>query len=239
MATFLDTTGISFRLEQLIKGTNSQLILISPYLQLNDRIKEHLGYLATLKKDVRLVYRENKLQPDETNWIAERIGIRTSLCKNLHAKCYLNDSEAIVTSMNLYEFSQVHNNEMGIHITKEQDPLLYADVLKEVSRLLTISDEIRVTVQQVFPAQTEKVIPPKPSSPGAPSAGYFSATALSKQLDISSKELLARLEGLKLITRVNDAWELTELGKQKGGQIRKGQYGEYIAWPEKLVTDLK
>ena len=59
---------------------------------------------------------------------------------------------------------------MGIHITKEQVPLLYADVLKEVNRLLTISDEIRVTVQQVFPAQTEKVAIPKPSTPGAAEA---------------------------------------------------------------------
>jgi hypothetical protein len=43
MAKFLNTTGVSYLLEILIKGTKDRLILISPYLQFNDRIKEHLN----------------------------------------------------------------------------------------------------------------------------------------------------------------------------------------------------
>ena len=86
---------------------------------------------------------------DESNWLESQIGIRTSICKNLHAKCYLNEGEAIITSMNLYEFSQANNNEMGIHFTKEQDPDLYAKAFEEVQRLLTISEEIRVSVRKI------------------------------------------------------------------------------------------
>lgn len=151
MAKFLNTTGVSYHLEELIKGTKDRLILISPYLQFSERIKEHIKNLNIQKRDIRIIYRENKLQPDETNWLAEQIGVRTSLCKTLHAKCYLNEVEALVTSMNLYEFSQVNNNEMGIHLTKAHDPELYASVIEEAQRLLTISAEIRVTVQQVLP----------------------------------------------------------------------------------------
>jgi len=149
MAKFLNTSGVSYHLEELIKNTLEKLILISPYLQFNDRIKEHLVNLNSQKKDIRIVYRENKLHPDENNWLAQQIGVRTSICKNLHAKCYLNDREALITSMNLYEFSQVNNNEMGIYLTKDQDPELYHSVLMEAQRLLTISEEIRVTVQRV------------------------------------------------------------------------------------------
>lgn len=32
---------------------------------------------------------------------------------NVHAKCYLNDSSMIVCSMNLYEYSEKNNREMG------------------------------------------------------------------------------------------------------------------------------
>jgi phosphatidylserine/phosphatidylglycerophosphate/cardiolipin synthase-like enzyme len=106
--------------------------------------------------NIRIVYRENKLQTDEQNWLAEQVGIRTSLCKNLHAKCYLNENEAIITSMNLYEFSQMNNNEMGIHLTKSGDPELYQAAYDEVQRLLTISEEIMVTVRTVAPAGREK-----------------------------------------------------------------------------------
>ncbi len=67
--------------------------------------------------------------------------------------------------MNLYEFSQQNNNEMGIYMTKAEDEELYNATLDEVQRLLTISDEIRVTVKKVSadtPPKTEKkVIEPK------------------------------------------------------------------------------
>jgi len=149
MAKFLNTTGVSYHLEELIKGTKDRLILISPYLQFNDRIKEHISNLNIQKRDIRIVYRENKLQIEENNWLESQIGVRTSICKNLHAKCYLNENEGIITSMNLYEFSQQNNNEMGIHFSKNQDPELYNSTLEEAQRLLTISEEIRVTVKKV------------------------------------------------------------------------------------------
>ena len=61
--------------------------------------------------------------------------------------------------MNLYEFSQQNNNEMGIYISKAQDPELYNATFEEAQRLLTISEEIRVTVKIVTadtPPKTEK-----------------------------------------------------------------------------------
>ena len=156
MATFLNTTGVSHYIEQLLKNTHEKLILISPYLKMNDRIKQNLQDLDRFKIDIRLVFRDNKLSPTEQNWLAALPTIRTSLCDSLHAKCYLNENEAIVTSMNLYEFSQVNNREMGIHVTKEQDPDLYSDIHDEAMALLRGSDEIRVTVSEVKKASDNR-----------------------------------------------------------------------------------
>ena len=47
----------------------------------------------------------------------------------------------------------------------------------------------------------------------------FSTTALSKELGISSKEVFDKLMQLKFIFRKDDAWHLTEQGKQAGGKI--------------------
>ncbi|MDR0941209.1 MAG: hypothetical protein LBM68_03165 [Bacteroidales bacterium] len=66
MAKFLDTTGVSYHLGELMKETSEKLILISPYLQFSDRIKQLLTNLNLRKKDIRIIYRENKLQVDET-----------------------------------------------------------------------------------------------------------------------------------------------------------------------------
>lgn len=148
MAKFLDTTGVSYHLQQLINKANEKLVLISPFLKINDRIKQSLEDKNRLKIDIRVVYGKNDLQPEENNWLKSMTSIRSSFCKDLHAKCYLNENEAIITSMNLYEFSQVNNNEMGIYIEKSNDPELYKDINDEAQRLIRISDEIVVSVEK-------------------------------------------------------------------------------------------
>ena len=155
MAQFLTTTGISYRLEEIIKTAEERLVLISPFLRVNERIKELLEDKDRLKMDVRVIYGKNQLQPEENNWLESMASIRTSYCKNLHAKCYLNENEALLTSMNLYEFSQVNNNEMGILISREEEPDLYGEVWKEAQRIVRVSDEIRVTVARVGAAEAD------------------------------------------------------------------------------------
>ena len=51
--------------------------------------------------------------------------------------------------MNLYEFSQVNNNEMGILVSREEEPDLYNEILQESMRMVRVSEEIRVTVAKV------------------------------------------------------------------------------------------
>lgn len=239
MAKFLNTTGVSYHLEELIRQTTDRLILISPYLQFNDRVKEHLHNLNLLKKDIRIIYRENKLHPDESNWLAQQIGVRSSICKNLHAKCYINESEAIITSMNLYEFSQINNNEMGIHITKEKDPELYNDVIAEAQRLLKVSEEIIVTVQKIDANKMQTApISLEMKDKSISSKRFYSMTALSKELSLTSKELTTIFERKQWIKKNGKEWELTSKGMGIGAQVKNGQYGEYIAWPETVIVEL-
>ena len=121
MAKFLNTSATNYFLEELIKSTNDKLILISPFLKLNNRIKELLEDKNRMKIDIRIVYGKIELKNEEINWLKELSFIRTSFCENLHAKCYMNEKMCIVTSMNLYEFSQVNNNEKGILIKRDED----------------------------------------------------------------------------------------------------------------------
>lgn len=157
MAKFLDTTGVSYHLQQLINQSQDTLILISPYLKINERLRQSLDDKDRMKIDIRVVYGKNELQPDQINWLKSLKSVRTSFCENLHAKCYLNESEAIVTSMNLYEFSQVNNQEMGIYVTKVDDPQLYDEVYNEARRLIRIGDEVRLSVEKIVEAEVKTV----------------------------------------------------------------------------------
>jgi len=61
---------------------------------------------------------------------------------------------------------------------------------------------------------------------------YISTSALANELDIKSTDLFEKLKTLNWIERKNDKWVLTDLGKQKDGQIRNNpKFGDYIVWP--------
>ena len=158
MAEFLTTTGISNRLEEIIKNANERLWLISPFLKVNLRIKRLLEDKIRLRPDIetRVIYGKNELQPDENDWLESMTSIRTFFCRDLHAKCYMNEKEALLTSMNLYEYSQVNNYEMGILVSCEEDPELYEKIKEESMQLVRTSEEIRVTVARVEATENDK-----------------------------------------------------------------------------------
>ena len=149
MPKFLNTSATNYYLEELIKNAKERLILISPFLKINDRIRELLEDKNRMKIDVRIVYGKSELNPQEINWLKALTFVRTSFCKNLHAKCYLNEEVAIITSLNLYEFSQVNNNEMGILLTREADSECYRDAYDEAQRIVRVSDEVRIAMEMV------------------------------------------------------------------------------------------
>ena len=48
-----------------------------------------------------------------------------------------------------YEFSQVNNNEMGILVRKYEDNEVFKDAYEEAQRIIRISDEVRITLDEV------------------------------------------------------------------------------------------
>lgn len=214
--------------------------MVSPYLKTNERIRLLLEDLDRRKLDIRLIYEKSELQPEEINWLRST-SIRTSFCRHLHAKCYLNERQAIITSMNLYEFSQVNNHEMGILLYKELDSDLYAAAYDEVQQINRISDEIKVSVEHI--AKAEEAAPPSFATPAPPlaqvprasSAKFVSTTQLAKSIGISPKSLFAQLHEKGWIDRRDNQWVLTKQGELAGGQLKHSKdFGEYIVWPEDL-----
>lgn len=139
---FLKTTGVSHHLQQIVDEATEFLYLISPFLKIAERLRQAIEERDQMKIDIRVIYGKSELTPDQLSWLHSRKSLRASFCESLHAKCYMNEKEALVTSMNLYEFSQVNNHEMGILVEKSGSPALYAEILDEARRLLRISEVV-------------------------------------------------------------------------------------------------
>ena len=148
MAKFYTTDGISHHLFEIIKNTNERLILISPYLKFSRRIQEELKRQDMLGRDIRVVYGKGDLRPEESEWLADT-EIRTRFREHLHAKCYMNETHALITSMNLYEFSQQNNDEMGILVSAEEDRDLYQSIKDDVQRILELSKPTKIRITSI------------------------------------------------------------------------------------------
>jgi len=227
MAQFLNTSATSYRLEELIKNTREHLIIISPFLKFNDRIKELLTDLDRLKIDIRIVYGKNELAPKEINWLRSLEFVRTSFCQNLHAKCYLNEQAAIITSMNLYDFSQVNNNEMGVFIERETEPDLYRNTYEEAQRLIRVSEPVRLAAEAVVERSTKD----------GDTEGYERLTTakLAKALGLTTAVLTDRLVEKGLLELDGQYHKLTEAGRQAGGESAfSKRTGAFVLWPKDL-----
>ena len=136
------------RIEQILRQAGERVWIVTPYLRTNPRLRQMLEEVRN-SVDVRIVCREQKMDPHEGAWLERHPNIRVMTCPELHAKCYMSESEAVIGSMNLYEHSQVRNYELGVGITRQQDPQLYQDTEREVRSILNASSP-----RQTTPAST-------------------------------------------------------------------------------------
>jgi hypothetical protein len=239
MAKFLNTSATNYYLEELIKGASDRLILISPYLKLNDRIKELLEDKDRLKIDVRIVYGKSELQPMEISWLNKLSFVRTSFCKNLHAKCYINEKSCIVTSLNLYEFSQVNNNEMGVYISRDDDPEMYKDTCDEAQRIIRISDEVRISLEKIERPKISGLDPELKDKSENGDLSKITSSKLAAKLKLKTPELFGILLSEGYIKETDEKQTLTSKGESSGGEAKAGRFGAYFIWPEGFVPEQK
>ncbi len=168
MAKFSTRKAGSAQIEEIIKNAKKELILISPYVKIDRHTKEEL-FARKDEIEIHLIYGKKKeLDKKEREWLESVASIRMSFHKDLHAKCYLNESQALLTSMNLHDFSQKNNIEMGILVSCEEDRQLYDEIRREAESIIKKSDEIR------RPGWTEKAkaviqeLVSEPYNPGQP-----------------------------------------------------------------------
>tara|TARA_B110000908_G_C9981144_1_gene325546 strand:- start:63 stop:500 length:438 start_codon:yes stop_codon:yes gene_type:complete len=143
--------------------------------------------------------------------------------------------------MNLYSFSQQNNDEMGIYVTKQDDPQLYDDISTEVQRLLTVSDEIRVSVKKVDKEviqKSEKKVSEIIKAKSNSKSKLLTTKELSAKTGLSSRKVNSWFTDNKLMYKKDDNWITTKKGKELGGLEKTGQYGNFVVWPEDLAKHL-
>ena len=249
MASFLTTNGVSHHLEEIVKRARESLFLVSPYLKLNSRFRDLLAHRMKRGLRVRLVYgKQRELDDRLGEWLAAQPNVKCRFRPHLHAKCYLCEDTAVVTSMNLYEFSQQTNDEFGVLLRLADDRAAFTELVAEVNRIYAAAEPVTLAAPVSDPAAGEGAVPPSGERPVAGGAtadastprgpidpkDRVSTTKLAKRTGVGSREMFRRLAAAGLIDGP-DSRGLTAAGEAAGGgTARSRKFGTYLVWPEDL-----
>ncbi len=141
MAKVLTTKGITYELENIIKYAKEKIILVTPYIKMDDQIIERLKHTDE-NCIITIVFGKSNLNKKEEKKLNEIKKLNLYYYENLHAKCYLNEYNAIIASMNLYDYSAINNREIGLLLTSNDDKESYSDLSEEIKNIIENSKKI-------------------------------------------------------------------------------------------------
>ncbi len=139
-----DSLDIAAEIRKIIKHADSDAFLVSPYIEIIGRIRDAITESKKIK--LHFLYGNVKIiegKPELTNkfksqlsWIKNLPNAQLLFRPHLHTKCYMNEHAVIVTSMNLYDSSIDNNDELGLLITKNDDPNIYSTIREHILNLV-------------------------------------------------------------------------------------------------------
>lgn len=123
MATFLTGEKLVDSVENLIYQAKEFLIIISPYIKLDDYLRSLFDkHKENPRLAIRLIFGKNvgsvskSISNDDLEYFKEFPNISIIYVPELHAKYYANEKYQIVTSLNLHQHSLKNNLEFGIKL---------------------------------------------------------------------------------------------------------------------------
>ena len=159
MAEFLTTNGTTSSIESILRLAKKEIYLVSPFLQISDNNLDRLKEASENGIDINIIYGKEELKPSERSSLDKISKLKLYFYKHLHAKCYFNESQMVITSMNLYGYSEKNNKEMGVLINCIEDHKAFEDAKRETLSILRLSED-RSHNRLIEPIVIKKVITP-------------------------------------------------------------------------------
>jgi len=135
----LSSPEISREIVSLMENANKSLLLVTPYFDGWDRFAIAIKD-AVLKRHVAVVLLvrggDDRARQEATTRELAAIGVRVEFLRRLHAKVYINESQAILTSMNLLKSSANDSWEIALRARAGRDTDAYREVLQHAYSLV-------------------------------------------------------------------------------------------------------
>lgn len=111
---------IQDRIIEIIRNSKDYCFLVTPFFQPWPILQRELEKAAQKEKKIIFILRDTP----ENRWnfesLTDDFGFDVIFVDRLHTKLYLNESECLISSMNLYESSKDNNYELGYYFKNKQ-----------------------------------------------------------------------------------------------------------------------
>lgn len=126
----LKTHQISAAVIELIEATKEYCYLVSPYIKMWQLLDRALGKASEQNKRITVIIRSGS---EENAHVRKLLayGFEIVVLDFLHTKLYLNESSAIVSSMNLYDTSSTRNHELALQLGKQETRKLKQEIIEQ------------------------------------------------------------------------------------------------------------
>jgi phosphatidylserine/phosphatidylglycerophosphate/cardiolipin synthase-like enzyme len=148
MASFLTMTDSSAAIERVIREAEGRLTLISAFVFPRIVHLQRLQDAAERGVETTILFGKKPMDQGVFRDLRELPNMKLYFLKELHAKCYFNEREGVVTSLNLLGGSERNNREMGVLLDASSDAEAYAAMCKEAKSIIRIADLIHSTVPE-------------------------------------------------------------------------------------------
>jgi len=157
MAKFLTTRQTTSELESIITNARAELVLISPYIKIADNLFPSLQLADRKNVHITIVYGKQELDENVRKQLSQLEHLTLRFLEKLHAKCYYNETKMIISSLNLYDFSE-GNFEMSVMLRAEYEEEEFAKA-KEHAEMFISSSQVRKAENTFVREQARTYIP--------------------------------------------------------------------------------
>ncbi len=123
MAKFITGKELGTAIYDIIWNATQTLFIVCPYINLDDYFKklfDHHAYNHKIHIIILFGKNENNvnksLKSTDFEFFKKFLNISVLYSPNLHGKYYANESQGVITSINLYDYSFENNIEFGVYL---------------------------------------------------------------------------------------------------------------------------
>jgi len=159
MVQFLNTQAAYAEIENIVNRAGQKLVLMSPYIQVNRVLLQKMFHASENRGiDISLVCRTRDIKPEELAAMNQIPRLEVLDLPNLHANCIYNEKAMVITSLNLFDYTQINNRDMGALITFEKDQGAFIAAYNETEYMMRLATLVKANM--VLAKASRETAPP-------------------------------------------------------------------------------